>query len=134
LAKPRSRQAERRASPSRLLGFVHTKLFLGRWTDLGLDDDDLRALESQILARPEGGAVVPDTGGLRKARFASPRSNQGKRGSERVCYAVFPNPGLVVLVLAYGKNEKDDLDPSEKKMIKAMLDAYQSQLNKGPGK
>jgi len=37
------------------------------------------------------------------------------------------------LILAYGKNEKDDLDPDEKKVIKARLDAYQSQLDKGMG-
>jgi hypothetical protein len=46
---------------------------------------------------------------------------------------VFPKPGLVVLVLAYGKNEKDDLAPDEKKGIKAMLDAYESQLNERAG-
>jgi hypothetical protein len=121
------------AARPRLLSFVHTRIFLAKWTALGLDDDDLRDLENQILERPEEGAVVPGTGGLRKLRFTSSRSSKGKSGSERVCYALYPTPGLVVLILAYGKNEKEDLEPAEKKQIKAMLESYESQLRKGAG-
>ncbi|MDR3622247.1 MAG: hypothetical protein P4L85_23050 [Paludisphaera borealis] len=87
-----------------------------------MDDDDQRALENQIMERPEAGAVVPGTGGLRKLRFAPSGGGKGKRGSERVCYALYPAPGIVVLVFVYGKGEKADLTAVEKKQIKALLD------------
>jgi hypothetical protein len=35
--------------------------------------------------------------------------------------------------VAYGKNEQEDLEPAEKKQIKAMLESYESQLRKEAG-
>ena len=79
----------------RLLSFVYLGSFLDDWVDLGLGEPDLEALEKLIMDRPEVGVVMPGTGGLRKVRFASTKGNKGKSGSERVCYALFPRPGLV---------------------------------------
>jgi hypothetical protein len=114
-----------------LVTFIQTRAFLANWRRLGLDEDDLRALEVQIMAAPESGVVVQGTGGLRKVRFAAEGRGRGKRGSERVCYALFPSPGVVLLVTVYGKGEKADLTPAEKAAIKAELAEFAASLRRG---
>lgn len=70
------------------------------------------------MANPEAGKVIPETGGLRKIRFARSRDNIGKSGGIRVCYAYFKEHWTVLLVIAYGKTEKDDLTAEEKRHIR----------------
>ena len=60
------------AEPESWLSFVQMSAFVRGWDQLGLNDDDLRSLERQILESPTGAPVVAGTGGLRKARFAPP--------------------------------------------------------------
>src|SRR5205809_690263 len=42
-----------RIEPSRWLRIIQTNLFLRKWSGLGLGDEDLRALELEILKGPE---------------------------------------------------------------------------------
>ena len=51
-----------------------------------LTDDGFRALQNQLMKQPEAGDPIPDTGGLRKLRFADARRGKGKRGGLRVIY------------------------------------------------
>ena len=67
--------------------FIEIPLFSRRWTEIGLDEDDLLALQIMLLKDPESGPVMEGTGGIRKVRF--PLKNRGKSGSVRVCYADF---------------------------------------------
>ena len=113
----------------RLLSFVYLGSFLDDWADLGLGEPDLEALEMLIMDRPEVGVVMPGTGGLRKVRFASARGHKGKSGSERVCYALFPRPGLALMVTVFGKDDKDNLTAAERNAVKAMLTKYEAQLS-----
>jgi hypothetical protein len=133
LAKSKSHDSQPRwprGNHHRLLSFVYLNSFLDDWTDLGLDESDLQTLEKLIQDRPEVGVVIPGTGGLRKVRFAPTKGNKGKSGSERVCYALFPKPGLVLMVIVFGKDDKDNLTPAERNEVKAMLAKYEVQLNK----
>jgi hypothetical protein len=50
--------------------FVEIPYFQSKWNSLGLDDDDLRALQIMLTASPERWPVIAGTGGLRKVRFA----------------------------------------------------------------
>jgi hypothetical protein len=51
-----------------------------------LDDVAFTALQVALMADPEAGDVIRDTGGLRKVRFADSRRGKGKRGGLRVIY------------------------------------------------
>ncbi len=115
----------------RLLSFVYLGSFEKGWKDLRLSEDDLRDLEGMILKRPEIGVIMEGTGGLRKCRFAPAKGGGGKSGSERVCYAFFPFPGLVLMVTVFGKDDKDNLSPAERSQIKAMLAGFEARLKKG---
>src|SRR5690606_32693397 len=72
------------------LTFVQLTGFVSEWKHFRLTDEDLRALERQLLVEPEAGAVMTGTGGLRKIRFAPPSRGSGKSGAFRVAYIYLP--------------------------------------------
>src|SRR5271154_5401146 len=89
-------------SPEGSPSFVETESFTESWGQLGLGDDDLRAVQNAILERPQGFPVIPGTGGLRKIRYSPLAWSKGKRGSLRICFVLFaehnlvmPGPGLL---------------------------------------
>lgn len=106
--------------------FVELPIFRSRWKDMGLDDDDLKRLQEELLADPKVGAVMRGTGGVRKMRFAF--EQKGKSGSVRVIYVDFEVYEKIFLITAYPKNEKDNLTDSERNEIKQMIHVLEEQL------
>jgi hypothetical protein len=86
-----------------------------------LSHDDLVALEQSILADPQAGDLVPGTGGLRKIRLAQSKVRRGKRGGVRVYYLDLPRRGVTHLVAIFGKREKTDLSPAERRAVAALV-------------
>lgn len=82
-----------------------------------LDDSRYRLLQAQLVANPMRGTVMPGCGGLRKLRFADPSRGRGSRGGVRVVYLHTPKAFRIDLLDVYGKDEKDDLAPGEKKNL-----------------
>jgi mRNA-degrading endonuclease RelE of RelBE toxin-antitoxin system len=62
---------------------VETPFFLRKVADL-LTDSEREQLITFIGANPEAGDVVPESGGVRKIRWAA--KGKGKRGGVRVIY------------------------------------------------
>ncbi len=117
--------------PKGWLNFVQLDPFARAWKRLGLDDDDLRALEIAIMANPTDAPVIRGTGGLRKLRFSPGDWQVGKSGAMRVCYAYFREFGLVALVAAYGKGRKDNLTDQEGNVIRELLREIEEYLARG---
>jgi hypothetical protein len=112
--------------------FIQMKGFFEDWQELGLSDNDLRSLEVAIMTKPKGFPVVPGTDGLRKARFSPRGWRTGKSGALRVGYAYFPKVSVVVLIVAYAKNEQDNLTAKEKKAIRDLIKRLEKQYASGP--
>ena len=68
-----------------------------------------------IAQNPEAGDIVPNTGGVRKLRYA--RKGQGKSGSYRVIYYFYNDKNPIYLLTLFGKNEKANLSDAEKNAI-----------------
>ncbi len=117
--------------PSRWLRIIQTGLFLRKWAGLGLDDDDLLALEVEILKGPERHPIIGGTGGVRKIRFARPGAGRGKSGAYRVCYAYFARRGMVFLLTAYGKSDRANLTRAEQDAIGAVLRGIEGSIERG---
>jgi len=100
--------------------FLHTKTFDRQWDALGCDDDDLLELQKAICENPQKPPVIRGTGGVRKIRIAL--ENRGKSGGARVLYVDFVVRGVVGLLYAYPKSEKDDIDEDERKILKTMVE------------
>jgi hypothetical protein len=86
-----------------------------------LSHDDMVALEQSILADPQTGDLVPGTGGLRKIRLGQRSVGRGKRGGVRVYYLDLPRREITHLVAIFGKREKDDLSPAERRQVAALV-------------
>ena len=86
-----------------------------------LDDDAFRALQYLLMKHPEAGDPIPETGGLRKLRFADARRGKGKRGGLRVIYYWWDGGLQFWLFTLYDKNEMADLTPQQRKALKGMI-------------
>ncbi|GAB3227765.1 type II toxin-antitoxin system RelE/ParE family toxin [Pseudaeromonas pectinilytica] len=107
---------------SHAIEFIETSIFTRQIKTLATDDE-LKALQIELIAQPEKGDLIQGTGGLRKIRMAT--GQQGKSGSARVIYFL-ATAEVIYLVLAYAKNEKESLTAAEKADLKKL-----TQLLKG---
>jgi mRNA-degrading endonuclease RelE of RelBE toxin-antitoxin system len=86
-----------------------------------MSDSEREQLVAFLGANPEAGDLIPETGGVRKIRWAL--AGRGKRGGARVIY-YYQNERLPVFLLAaYGKNEKANLSMSERNVMKRLIPA-----------
>ena len=99
--------------------FVMTNLFDNNWKAMGLNDDDLKALQEELILNPTKGDLMKGTNGLRKLRIAF--EGRGKSGSGRVCYVVFAVYDKIYLITAYPKNEKANLSKAERNAISSLI-------------
>jgi hypothetical protein len=97
-----------------------------------MSDSDRAELVAFVGSNPEGGDIIPDTGGVRKIRWAL--EGTGKRGGARVIY-YYHNLRLPVFLLsAYAKNQKANLKKAErnamKRLVPALVAGYSREVHK----
>ena len=85
-----------------------------------LDSDSYRILQLRLAADPRAGALIPGSGGLRKVRWEG--SGRGKRGGVRVVYYWATRDDVILMLMIYGKNEKDDLTKEQAKVLKRIVE------------
>ncbi len=71
------------------------------------EQDEYLEFQLFLCIHPEAGDIIPGTGGCRKIRWKA--HGKGKRGGARVIYFLLTTDGRIVLVAAYGKNEREDV-------------------------
>lgn len=100
------------------LEFIYTPLFERMCREL-LDDDAMRQVEARLLVEPRAGDVVAATGGVRKLRVGLP--GRGRRGGARLVYLYVELRGRIYFLLVYAKNERVDLTPADKKVLRELV-------------
>jgi hypothetical protein len=86
-----------------------------------MSDSEREELVAFLGDNPAAGEIIPETGGVRKIRWAL--AGRGKRGGARIIY-YFHNERLPVFLLAaYGKNEKANLSMAERNAMKRLIPA-----------
>lgn len=101
--------------------FIEVPQFTKKWQALGLTDDNLKALEEELLNDPKAGDAIKGTGGIRKIRIPMENRGKGKRGGARVIYVDIELKETIYFINVYTKDEKDDLTEEEKKAFKAVV-------------
>ena len=85
---------------------VETSVF-SRQVQKLLTEDEYKELQLGLVERPDLGAIIVGSGGLRKVRWSS--RGRGKRGGVRVIYYWAVAPERILMLLIYAKSEQDDL-------------------------
>ncbi len=100
------------------------------WVNSYLTDDDLAAMQRELMARPDMGIVIPGCGGLRKLRVADPKRGKGKRGGARVIYLHIAEANRIYLITVYNKDQKDDLSLDHKKLYRQLVQTLKDQARR----
>ena len=106
--------------------FVYMPKFDKEWAKLGLNDDDLRQLETYLLENPNAGDIMEGTGGIRKLRWVLP--NQGKSGGIRVLFIDFISYEKICIFDLFPKDEKHNLTKAEKNKIKDIVKSIREEF------
>ncbi|UNC93511.1 type II toxin-antitoxin system RelE/ParE family toxin [Candidatus Contubernalis alkaliaceticus] len=109
--------------------FIMMPEFDKMWAKMGLNDEELKSLQLEILSNPKSGEVIRGTGRLRKMRFAL--EGKGKSSSIRVLYVDFVIFEKVYLITAYPKSQKDNLSEAERNDIKKLIALLEKTLKQG---
>jgi hypothetical protein len=88
------------------------------------DEGEREAFIGFIATHPDAGDIIPDTGGVRKVRWA--RGGSGKRGGARVIYFYHDADRPLYLLMAYAKAQRENMTADEKRAVRAL-----SQVLKG---
>ena len=99
---------------------AETKAFTARIGEL-LSDDQYRALQVELIRRPEVGAVIPGTGGLRKIRWRA--TGRGKRGGARIIYFWHAASATILMLFVFLKNERADLTARQRAALRKLIEA-----------
>ncbi len=78
-------------------------------------DEEYRRLQTDLVAKPESGDIIPGLAGLRKLRWGA--KGKGKRGGARIIYLLIPKSGLIYLFYAYTKGDITDMSSEQKKRL-----------------
>ena len=108
--------------------FVRLPEFEKQCKHIGLTEDDVKEIESELLINPNVGDVIEGTGGIRKFRFALP--NAGKSGGARIVYIDFAFYEKIYLITAFAKSETDNLSKAERNDLKSVIKLLEAELRK----
>ena len=86
--------------------FIETSTFT-KYVYEYLSSDEYLGLQNFLLQYPELGKVIPQTGGVRKMRWAI--SGKGKRGGVRIIYYFKKSEDEIWLLTIYGKSSVENI-------------------------
>jgi len=101
-----------------MLSIVELPEFVRR-VDKLLGESERQSLISYVAEFPKSGVIMRGTGGIRKLRWA--REGGGKSGGIRVVYYFHNEQIPLYLLTVFGKGEKSNLSPSERKELAGLV-------------
>ena len=100
---------------------IETQIFTKQIKKL-MGDDDYRLLQETLVNRPDMGSIIKNSGGLRKVRWSL--DGRGKSGGARVIYYWMNTDEQIYMLLAYPKNEQENLTDEQLNMLKRIVEGW----------
>lgn len=97
---------------------IETTVFTRQISKL-LKSESYREFQLWLADEPGRGALIPGTGRLRKIRWEG--SGGGKQGGTRIIYYWARDREIILLLVAYAKNEKDDLSKDQLRVLRRLV-------------
>jgi hypothetical protein len=104
---------------------IQTPEFLKDAASAGLAEDEQQSMVSALGAEPDMGDMMAGTGGCRKVRW--PGRGKGKSGGYRTVHYNGSDDVPVLLMLMFGKDEKDNLSQGERNLLRARMQRYEAE-------
>lgn len=98
--------------------FIETPIFTEDVSN-ELSSDEYREMQVALMLRPEQGAVIRGSGGLRKIRWR--RAGMGKRGGLRVIYFWKPKSETFYMLTMYRKSKQEELLPGQLRILRCLV-------------
>ncbi len=95
-----------------------TSVFSKQITRL-ISDEDYQQLQRVLVINPLAGALIKNSGGLRKLRWRS--EGTGKSGGIRVIYYYVTADNQIFMLVAYEKSKKDDLTKKQLASLRKLV-------------
>ena len=93
-----------------IMVIVETAVFTKQVRKL-LSDEEYQRMQFELINRPNAGAIIRGSGGLRKIRWSA--KGRGKRGGSRIIYYWAVSEEQILMLLIYPKNVQDDLSSEQ---------------------
>ncbi len=87
-----------------------------------MQDDEYRALQEALVNRPETGAIIKGSGGLRKIRWKLER--RGKSGGVRIIYYWMVDNEQIYMLYVYPKGKQDNLSTQQLTLLKTIVERW----------
>lgn len=100
---------------------IETPIFTKLITGL-MSDDEYKDLQEALVTRPEMGALIKNSGGLRKVRWSL--EGRGKSGGVRVIYYWMSADDQLYMLLAYPKNEQGNLTDAQVSALRKIVERW----------
>lgn len=100
---------------------IETPIFTKLITEL-MSDDECKDLQEALVIRPDMGAIIKNSGGLRKVRWAL--EGRGKSGGVRVIYYWMTQDEQLYMLLAYPKNAQANVTDAQTKQLKQIVERW----------
>jgi len=98
--------------------FIETPIFTRAVEDL-LADEEYHHLQLALFLRPESGALIPRSSGLRKIRWSL--KGKGKRGGCRIIYYWDELSETYYMLYIYRKSDQEDLTPQQLRALSRLV-------------
>jgi hypothetical protein len=95
---------------------------------LQVDEPGMQRIEAEIASAPSAHPIIRGLRGVRKARFALP--GRGKSGGGRVVYYLAISAEVILMIYAYPKNAKDDLNSADRRAVLAAVEMALKELKR----
>lgn len=100
---------------------VETPIFSRLIQEL-MSDDQYRLLQEALITRPDAGAIIRGSGGLRRIRWRL--EGGGKRGGIRVIYYWLTADDQLRMLYAYKKSDQGDLTSDQLAVLKEVIQRW----------